>query len=175
MAVNIGSSTLVEYTCSTPDRPHKTDRYYIGLGTGPVPAKVPAETYGGSTSAESDEWPGIAPIADSLAWIREEGVRAAIVLTEELVLDWADSSSCEDEVENSNDLLKFLASATDDNVDTCVHAYMPSNLEHLTTEVVDGIEGTCKVTKHAFDATTLDATTLGTDGTERRWRSKGES
>lgn len=63
---------------------------------------------------------------------------------------------------------------TDDNVDACGHAKLPPKEEHMATEVVDGYVGPKKVTKHAFDVTTRDATTLATDGPERRRKSKTE-
>lgn len=76
--------------------------------------------------------------------------------------------------EEAAEVDRFIASATDDNVDTCNHAKLSSLNEPCAPDVVDGIEGTWSVTKHALDATTLDATTFGTDGAERRCCPKGE-
>lgn len=174
MVVNIGSLILVEYICSIFDWFYKIDRYYIGFGIGLVLVKVFVEIYGGSISVESDEWLGIVFIVDLLVWICEEGVCVVIVLMEEFVLDWVDSLFCEDEVENLNDLFKFFVFVIDDNVDICVYVYMLFNLEYLIIEVVDGIEGICKVMKYVFDVIILDVMMLGIDGIECCWRLKGE-
>lgn len=44
----------------------------MGLGTGSVPVKVPAEPYGGATMADSAEGKGIAPMADTFTETAEE-------------------------------------------------------------------------------------------------------